>query len=44
MERDNKTLAPDLIDLGSVSAETQGPIGEMLEPIGFWHKSGISAE
>ena len=44
MKRDNKAMAADLIDLGSVCAETQGPIGDMLEPIGFWHKSGISDE
>ncbi|MDT9599874.1 benenodin family lasso peptide [Sphingosinicella rhizophila] len=42
MERDTKTAPADLIDLGSVSTDTQGPIGDMLEPIGFWHKSGIS--
>jgi len=44
MERDDKTMAADLIDLGSVSGETQGPMGDMLEPIGFWHKAGISDE
>lgn len=42
MERDNSTMAVDLIELGSVSGETHGPMGEMLEPIGFWHKFGIS--
>lgn len=44
MERDNKTMETDLIELGSVSAETHGPIGDMLEAIGFWQKSGISDE
>lgn len=42
MERDNSTMAADLIELGSVSGETHGPMGDMLEPIGFWHRTGIS--
>jgi hypothetical protein len=44
MERDSNMTPTGLIDLGSVSDETQGPMGDMLEPIGFWHKFGISDE
>lgn len=44
MERNDDSKRFELIELGSVSGETQGPMGNMLEPIGFWHKAGISDE
>lgn len=43
MERDKQATA-DLIELGSISGDTRGAMGEMIEPIGFWHKAGISDE
>ena len=43
MEREEQAPA-DLIELGSISGETKGAMGEMIEPIGFWHKAGISEE
>jgi hypothetical protein len=34
-----------LIELGIASRETRGlPVGDVIEPMGFWHKAGISAE
>lgn len=42
MEREHVTTSADLIELGSVSDQTQGAMGEMIEPIGFWHRTGIS--
>ena len=44
MERENTNTAAGLVELGSVSGETQGGMGDMIEPVGFWHKSGISDE
>lgn len=42
MERDNDT--PATVELGSVSTDTRGAMGEMIEPIGFWHMAGIEDE
>lgn len=44
MERDDDILSAGLTDLGSVSTETLGPLGNMLEAIGFWQMAGISDE
>lgn len=33
----------DLVELGIASTETRGlPVGEIIEPMGLWHKAGIS--
>jgi hypothetical protein len=42
MERDHKNATADLTELGSVCGDTHGPMGDMLEVVGFWHKTGIS--
>ena len=33
-----------VIDLGAASTETKGPIGDMIEAAGLWHKNGIASE
>ncbi len=43
MKKSSKT-ATRVIDLGSVTRETQGPLGTMIEHTGFWTKSGISVD
>lgn len=41
-ERRDRSL---LIELGTASSDTLGlPLGEIIEPMGFWHKAGISDE
>ena len=41
MERQHEPAdAP--VELGSVSRDTEGGMGEILEPVGMWHKMGIS--
>lgn len=44
MEIDNSAKTADATELGSVCGETRGPMGEMLEVVGFWHRTGLSAE
>ena len=35
----------ELVELGTASTETQGlPVGDIIEPMGFWRKEGISHE
>lgn len=35
----------ELVELGTASTETRGlPVGDIIEPMGFWHKAGISDE
>lgn len=37
--------AAELVELGPASTETRGlPVGDIIEPMGFWHKAGISDE
>ena len=43
MERDS-IEASAVIDLGTASADTKGPGGDIIEPIGMWHKTGITDE
>ena len=33
-----------VIELGTASTETLGALGEIVEPMGLWHKTGISDE
>lgn len=41
-ERDERS---GLVELGTASTETRGlPVGDIIEPMGFWHKAGISPE
>lgn len=41
-ERENRS---GLVELATASADTLGlPLGEIIEPMGFWHKAGISDE
>ncbi|HET6942854.1 MAG TPA: benenodin family lasso peptide [Sphingomicrobium sp.] len=35
---------PELTDLGTASADTKGAMGETVEAVGLWHKTGISDE
>jgi len=42
MERED--CAPAIVDLGTASEVTQGGLGDMIEPTGLWHKTGISDE
>ena len=44
MERDDRAKTAGLIELGSVSIETKGPMGDTIEHVGFWQKMGISPE
>ena len=39
MERDNET---PVIELGTASTDTRGPLGDMIEVAGLWHKTGIA--
>ena len=41
MERENETLEP-VIELGTASTDTKGPLGDMIETAGLWHKTGIA--
>jgi hypothetical protein len=35
----------ELVELGAATTATRGlPVGEVIEPMGFWHKAGISDE
>jgi len=38
----NQNPAPRLIDLGAASTETKGAFGVIIEPMGLWHRMGIS--
>jgi hypothetical protein len=46
MERnDRQDVTPaELIELGTASKDTLGALGEIIEPMGLWHKAGISEE
>jgi hypothetical protein len=43
MERDDD-FDQSVIELGTASTDTQGPLGDMIEPDGLWYKHGISDE
>jgi hypothetical protein len=42
MERED--LDPGLTELGTASVDTEGAMGETVEAVGLWHKTGISEE
>jgi hypothetical protein len=42
MERED--LESGLTELGTASADTQGAMGETVEAVGLWHRTGISDE
>ena len=44
MEREDSTTPIGLIELASVSSETRGGMGEMIETVGLWHKMGIDKQ
>jgi len=44
-DRRNIRECPELVELGTASVATLGlPMGDIIEPIGFWSKNGISDE
>ncbi len=43
MERNDETVEV-VIELGTASTDTKGPLGDMIEPNGLWYKHGISDE
>lgn len=43
MERDRDETSA-VIDLGTASTDTRGGVGDVIEPMGLWHKAGISDE
>lgn len=44
MERDDINSDGELVELGTASTDTLGSLGEIIEPMGLWHKTGISDE
>jgi hypothetical protein len=42
MERED--FDPGLTELGAASTDTQGAMGETVEAVGLWHRTGISDE
>jgi hypothetical protein len=44
MERDIIDEATTTHELGTVSVHTEGGMGDIIEPMGLWHKAGISDE
>jgi len=42
MERED--FDTELTELGTASADTEGAMGETVEAVGLWHKTGISDE
>ena len=44
MDHDRDNEAKALIELGVASTDTRGAFGEMIEPMGLWHKTGFNGE
>jgi hypothetical protein len=44
MERDLIDDAVLMVELGTASQVTEGGMGDVIEPMGLWHKAGLSAE
>lgn len=44
MERDITGQPEGLLEFGTASADTQGGLGQIIEPMGLWHKAGITDE
>ena len=42
MEKLNEDRAESLVELGIASTDTRGPLGDMIEAVGLWHKAGIA--
>jgi hypothetical protein len=43
MERRQDEAEP-LLELGTASTDTQGGLGDMVETMGLWHRTGIAEE
>ena len=44
MERSKQPDGECVVELGIASCDTRGGLGEIIEPMGLWHKAGISDE
>ena len=44
MERTDSQDIPQPVELGSVTGDTLGAMGEMIEPVGFWQRTGIAED
>lgn len=42
MERDRTEDSREALELGVASVHTEGGMGEIIEPMGLWHRAGIS--
>jgi hypothetical protein len=42
MERWNDGAPEPLVELGIASIATKGPLGNAIEAMGLWHKTGIA--
>lgn len=42
MDRSNEQESGQLTELGIASSDTRGPLGDMIEAVGLWHKAGIA--
>jgi hypothetical protein len=44
MEREMIEEDGVLVELGQASLITEGGMGDVIEPMGLWHKAGLSSE